>query len=538
VLTLTELTRRGFFGSAAVVGGAVAGLAADRGTAGASTEPHFPPPDVVAVGPDDRRYQDLVTRGYNARFAAQPESVRLVHTTQQVVGVVNEAVRDGKRIAVRSGGHCFEGFVDDPSVRILVDTSEMKAVYFDPERKAFAVEVGATLGQLYRTLYLGWGVTVPGGECPKIGVGGHIAGGGFGPLSRRDGLIVDHLYAVELVVVDRSGRARSVVATREEGDPNRELWWAHTGGGGGNFGIVTKYWLRSPGCRGDDPTTALPKAPGMVLRTEVGWPWGGLTGQSFGRLVRNHGRWHEQHSADSAWSSLWSQLTLSHRSMGQLGLIAQLDGALPGVEARMNSYITALTDGVDTPHEARTSFIPWMKATVGNGFDTGDLNRTKSADAFLRKPWSDRQIATCYQYLTDQRQTGLGAMFLYSFGGKINTVPPSATAVAQRDSILRAWATAFWATPEQDTAQIGWLRDFNHDLYASGDGVPAPDAAHDGAGINFPNADLADPRWNSSGVPWHALYYKENYPRLQRVKSRWDPRDVFHHALSIRPSGS
>ena len=45
---------------------------------------------------------------------------------------------------------------------------------------------------------------------------------------------------------------------------------------------------------------------------------------------------------------------------------------------------------------------------------------------------------------------------------------------------------------------------------------------------------LADPRWNASGVPWHALYYKGNYPRLQRVKARWDPRDVFHHALSIR----
>jgi aclacinomycin oxidase len=539
VLTLTELTRRGFFGSAAVVGGAVAGLTAGGGAASAGTEPCFPPPDVVAVGPDDRRYQDLVTRGYNSRFAARPESVRLVHTTGQVVRVVNEAVRDGKRIAVRSGGHCFEGFVDDPSVRILVDTSEMKEVYFDPERKAFAVEVGATLGQLYRTLYLGWGVTVPGGECPKIGVGGHIAGAGFGPLSRRDGLIVDHLYAVEVVVVDRSGRARSVVATREEGDPNRELWWAHTGGGGGNFGIVTRYWLRSPGRGGDDPTTALPKAPGMLLRTEVGWPWGELTGQSFGRLVRNHGRWHEQHSTDGGpWASLWSQLTLSHRSMGGIGLIAQLDGALPGVEAQMDSYVAALCDGVDTPHEARTSFIPWMKATVGNGFDTGDLSRTKSADAFLRKPWSDKQIATCYQYLTDERQTGLGAMFLYSYGGKINTVSSSATAVAQRDSILRAWATTFWSSPEQDTAQIAWLRDFNRDLYAHSGGVPVPDAAHDGAGINFPNADVVDPLWNTSGVPWHTLYYKENYPRLQRVKSRWDPRGVFHHALSIRPSGS
>ena len=50
------------------------------------------------------------------------------------------------------------------------------------------------------------------------------------------------------------------------------------------------------------------------------------------------------------------------------------------------------------------------------------------------------------------------------------------------------------------------------------------------------DVDLADPQWNTTGVPWHALYYKDNYPRLQRIKARWDPRHVFHHALSIRPA--
>jgi FAD/FMN-containing dehydrogenase len=53
--------------------------------------------------------------------------------------------------------------------------------------------------------------------------------------------------------------------------------------------------------------------------------------------------------------------------------------------------------------------------------------------------------------------------------------------------------------------------------------------------INHPDVDLADPEWNTSGVPWHTLYYKDNYPRLQQIKSRWDPGNVFHHALSIRP---
>jgi aclacinomycin oxidase len=55
----------------------------------------------------------------------------------------------------------------------------------------------------------------------------------------------------------------------------------------------------------------------------------------------------------------------------------------------------------------------------------------------------------------------------------------------------------------------------------------------DGAMINHPDTDLADPEWNTSGVPWHELYYKGNYPRLQRAKAQWDPGNVFHHALSI-----
>jgi FAD/FMN-containing dehydrogenase len=61
-----------------------------------------------------------------------------------------------------------------------------------------------------------------------------------------------------------------------------------------------------------------------------------------------------------------------------------------------------------------------------------------------------------------------------------------------------------------------------------------PGESYDGALINHPDADMADAAWNTSGVPWHAVYYKDNYPRLQRIKARWDPRNVFHHTLSIR----
>jgi len=78
------------------------------------------------------------------------------------------------------------------------------------------------------------------------------------------------------------------------------------------------------------------------------------------------------------------------------------------------------------------------------------------------------------------------------------------------------------------------VRAFYRDLFADSGGVPVPGPAYAGAFINHPDTDLADPTLNTSGVPWHALYFQDGHVRLQRVKARWDPRNVFRHALSIR----
>ena len=144
-----------------------------------------PPAD--KVGPEDPRYPDLARRGFNKRFAGRPDYVHLVRSSEQVVDAVQEAVQSQRRLAVRSGGHCLEGFVADPAVQVVIDTSLMNGVYYDPGMAAFAVEAGATLGEVYRTLFLGWGVTIPAGESPDIGAGGHVLGGASGFLCREHG---------------------------------------------------------------------------------------------------------------------------------------------------------------------------------------------------------------------------------------------------------------------------------------------------------------------------------------------------------------
>ena len=75
-------------------------------------------------------------------FVGTPDSVFVVDDTDQVVNAVDAVVASGKKLAVRSGGHCVEGFVDDPAVQCVIDLGQMDSVYYDRHRRAFAVEAG------------------------------------------------------------------------------------------------------------------------------------------------------------------------------------------------------------------------------------------------------------------------------------------------------------------------------------------------------------------------------------------------------------
>ena len=137
------------------------------------------------VGPEDPRYREVLERRFNRRFSATPDYVRLAESTDQVIAAVQDAVHEDRRLVVTSGGHCLEGFVSDPEVRVILDVSPMKRVSYDTRLGAIAVEAGATVGETFRALCETWGTVVPLGEYPAIGMGGHVAGGSdHEPLAR------------------------------------------------------------------------------------------------------------------------------------------------------------------------------------------------------------------------------------------------------------------------------------------------------------------------------------------------------------------
>jgi hypothetical protein len=481
----------------------------------------------------------LVARSFNQLYTSTPETVWLVNNAQQIEHAVNEAVRQNQRFTVRSGGHCLEALVTDPEFEVLIDVSSMKDVYFDSKLGAFAVESGATLAEMYRALYLGWGVTVPAGLCPWVGVGGHIAGGGYGALSRRFGLSTDHLFGVEVVIVDKHGRARTVLATSGENDPNRDLWWAHTGGGGGNFGIVTKYFFRTPGVTGNDPATLLPRPPARLLMSWVNFFWEGMTEQHFTRLVKNHGAWHAANSEPgSVYEGLHSSLHLTTMKEQFMQLEIRLDATLENSTQLLEDYVEAVFEGVPVPRTPITTDQLWLDNTLNeyNRFPQTPFNRGKSKGSSLRGPLTDDQIATVYQYLIDPEYQGMCLVYLASYGCQVNTVDSAATAIPQRDSIFKFWISGTWLNPDLDEPAANWIRRFYRSVHSTTGGAPVPDENQDGCYINYPDMDMKDPAWNTSGVPWYELYYRDNYPRLRQIKAAYDPGNIFQHPLSIEPA--
>ena len=185
------------------------------------------------VDPSHRDY-DRLRRVYNAVFDRTPGAIVQVASTSDVAKVVTIGAESGLPLAVRCGGHSFAGLgtCDDG---IVCDMSRMNAVTIDP--RARTVDVGG--GSLLRNVDAAGerhGLVTPAGVVSHTGVAGLTLGGGMGYLSRRFGLTIDNLIEAEIVTAD--GRV-----TRVGSDEQPELFWAIRGGGG-NFGVVTRFTFR------------------------------------------------------------------------------------------------------------------------------------------------------------------------------------------------------------------------------------------------------------------------------------------------------
>ncbi len=473
------------------------------------------------VQPGDLRYPTLV-RGFNQRFVGSPAYVQVCGDEKQILQTVQQAVDQNLRITVRGGGHCYEDFVSGNDGGVIIDLSPLNGVYRDGD--LYCVEGGCTLWNVYTQLFKEYGKTIPGGSCYSVGAGGHVSGGGYGLLSRLHGLTIDYLYAVELIHVDESGKAQLIKVSRNSPDQNeRDLFWAHQGGGGGNFGIVTKYWFKDP-----------PDAPDFAFLSSIAWDWDQLDNDDFVELVNNYGEFLKEHSqVGSPYAGMFTLLHLTQKAAGQIVLTMQLTGdsnsPLENFKEMMTlSKVPHVAQRVPVgyhhfvPDAVQTRYMPWLEVTQTLD-GVGANQRGKYKSAYMIEPFPANQIDVIWKYLTDDNYTNPQALLqIDSYGCQINDVAPDATAVPQRSSIMKLQYQTYWTKKEDDDVNLNWIRNFYTDMY--GLSGPYPDGVMDGCYVNYPDTDLKN---------WQYLYYKENYQKLQQVKKNWDALNIFNHKQSI-----
>lgn len=184
---------------------------------------------LILFNPQEARFQETLV-SFNKRTTVSPSVRVLCKTSEAVAGCILWAKQNNVPLAMRNGGHSYEGF--SQTTGIVIDVRLMNTIETSESGDMAVVGGGAVLGRVYEAVSKK-GRAIPSGSCPTVGVSGHTTGGGFGLLARPFGLACDSLLSVEIVT------AQGLLMTASE-TVNPDLFWALRGAGGGNFGIITK----------------------------------------------------------------------------------------------------------------------------------------------------------------------------------------------------------------------------------------------------------------------------------------------------------
>lgn len=181
-----------------------------------------------AIRPSDAGYQSSI-RFWDGRVLKRPGLVVRPANADDVSTAIKFAREHEVLLAVRGGGHTRNSSCDDG---LLINLSDLRGVSVDRTRRIARVQSGLTMGEVDRAT-AAYGLATVLGECPSVGISGLALGGGLGRLTGQHGALCDNLVSAEIVTSD--GRVLNV-----NKNENSDLFWA-TRGGGGNFGIATKF---------------------------------------------------------------------------------------------------------------------------------------------------------------------------------------------------------------------------------------------------------------------------------------------------------
>ncbi len=504
----------------------------------------------LSVNRQDPRYEPLL-RGHNLRFpesaSVAPARIVICTTPAEARQALQKAVHDGVRPTIRSGGHCYENFTANNPGGVLLDLSLLSTVDTDPSTGDYCVAPGAVLGDVYQSLYKRYGLTLPAGSCYSVGAGGHISGGGYGLLSRLHGLSSDWLAAVDILTVDASGRVSERRIDRKN-DP--DLFRACCGAGAAGFGLITSFRFKH-----------LPVAPREVVEVGLHFPWETMTEDQFIALLTAFGDyWATRGRERDTWGLFALLGVSSRRSHGRLGMHVQFcqpDGNVEDLSVlreflatfdRFNPIlISSPRDEFRNPVAKQATNqpasatlqpvrIPWLESAVSDRSGGGGA-RAKYKSAYMKRTFVPAEAQAMYRFYSgDSIAARSSVVSIDSYGGAVNRPSLAAeTAIAQRSSIMKLQWQCYWLDPAEDAQHLRELDAFYTSVYtgehvdAHHQGTPWGDA-YEGCYMNYADADMLRYPY------WPELYYGRDglYDFLQKTKHRYDPNNVFHHAMSIR----
>jgi hypothetical protein len=431
------------------------------------------------IAPGSAKYETARLAFDGLYDAIHPLAIVQPLDAADVASVVNWARKTGVQIAARSGGHSYGGYSSTKGV--VVDLSKLAGVQVTAGRAT--VGPGARLGNIYNTLGA-HGVAIPAGTCPSVGIGGHALGGGFGLASRAWGLASDNLVSVQIVTAD----GKVLVADKSH---HADLFWACRGGGGGNFGIATRFVFRTH-----------PVTQGSYF--VASWPWAQVE-----QVVHNFLQW-----APNAPDALG---TVCRLAAGPGGPTVQVFGQFLGSETKLKAVLASLGPPASKLTTGTASWLDLVRRWAGCLGHTlpscsapGHQTFVGASDYVTHVP-TPTQLGK-FRSVVEARGANSGALLIDAYGGALNRISPTATAFVHRKTLA---SIQYFAAGNGASAR-GWV---------NGSRAALRSAVSGSAYVNYIDPDLAN---------WQQAYYGSNLPRLKAVKHKYDPHNLFHFAQSIR----
>ena len=441
------------------------------------------------LGMGDAAY-DEARKVWNGSVDRRPALIARCLTESDVQAGVRFAATHRMLLSVRGGGHHIAGNAVAEG-GLMLDLSGMRAIQVDVATRTARVGAGALLADLDRESQA-HGLATPLGINSTTGVAGLTLGGGFGWLTRRHGLTIDNLLSANVVTAD--GTARVASATSEP-----DLFWALRGGGG-NFGVVTSFEFQLH-----------PVGPEL---------YAGLVVYPFAQAQKVLRAWRDFNTGSPDELSVWAVMrkapplpflpASAHGTevvifpLVHCGEVAAGERAAAPVLQFGDPIGTALGP---TPYAGfQTAFDPLLAAGSRNYWKSNNFSR-------LTDQALDVVIAAAGRLPGPECE-----IFIAQLGGAMARVKPTATAFAGRDANYIMNVHGRWSDAADDERVRAWARRAFEDA--------APHATGTGY-VNFLTEDEAERVAASYGV---------NHERLQAVKQRFDPDNLFRMNLNIAPA--